>query len=379
MVAALQKKIKTSKMGAETTATLLSEDDVLSEVKEFISTGFPGLDDILGGGWAVGRCSEVYGPEGAGKTALAQMAAKGCQAKGGIVFYLDFENALDPKRMKQLGLDPDLLVYVRPKHMEHAWDLVWEYVDHIKKNPPPAPTLILWDSLAATQTKGEAEEKSTESAHVAEAARILSKGCRRALTAIAQVRAHFMFINQERAKIGSFSPMGTPKGTYGGAAVKYSASQRVRCTRASTIKPSGNSGPAIGYLIKTKVDKNRCAPPHQAAVWVLDFRYGPSPDLTMRQVLMDAARIKSNGKVGRKSGYSLAWGEGPMKDRLKFTKGQWLTLLDADKAFRKDVTREYLEVVRAGGSKAVLEAAEAEALGEVNEDDEYEEIDPVVE
>ena len=359
VVADLKKRVKNR--DTDGTIGLLADDFIMEDVLEFISTGFPGLDDILGGGWAVGRCSEVYGPEGGGKSALSHMATLSCQQAGGVVLFLDGEHSLDPLKIKQLGIIPELLVYARPRHMEMAVDLIFDFLTKLRKQKPAAPALIVLDSIGGTPMKSEVTEASITEAHVAEAARLLSKFCRRVFYESAQARCHVMLINQERSKVGKTFGFGENVQTFGGRAVKFAATQRVRVTRVMQIKANANSGaPSTGYLVKAKTDKNRCAPPHQSAVWVLDFKYGPSPDLTMRQVLMDANMIVASGtRINRRTAYCLKLAGVPVKERAKFTKGQWLTMLE-DAAFREQATTLYLEVVRAGGSLAVLKAAEAE-------------------
>ncbi len=375
IVGALKKKLKKD----DGSVCLLSNDLILSDVKEFIPTGFAGLDDVLGGGWAVGRASEVFGQEASGKTALAQMAVVSCQKAGGECLYLDYEGALDKQRIIQMGIDINRVIYARPKSIEKGWDLIWETIEFLKKHPPKAPFLILWDSIAASTPQAELDEKDSGKAHIGLVARAMSKGCRKMFYEIASVRAHMMWINQERDKVGGFG-FGDDKQTTGGHAVRYAATQRVRNVKVATLKPTSD-GPATGMLIKMITKKNRCAPPGQNAVWVLDFRYGPSPGLTMRQVLMDAGHIKSDGQIGKKTAYVGDWEKDTkVKDRFHFTKGQWMTLLKEDKAFAKTVTAHYLEIVRAGGSRAVLKAAEAEALGvDPHEDHEDDELPPVVE
>ena len=281
-----------------------------------------------------------------------------------MVLFLDGEHSLDPQKITQLGIDPERLIYVRPRHMEKAFDLIFEFLAKLRSSPPPAPCLIVKDSIGGTPMKAEVEEDSTGDAHVGEAARLLSKCCRRLFYEAAQARCHIMLINQERSKIGFKSGFGENVQTFGGRAVKFAATQRVRVTRVMTLKANANQGaPSTGYLVRSKTDKNRCAPPHQSAVWVLDFKYGPSPDLTMRQVLKDANMIVASGeKINRRTAYCLKLAGVPVKERTKFTKGQWLTVVADDPEFRRLATELYLEVVRAGGSLAVLKAAEAEEV-----------------
>ena len=61
-----------------------------------IPTGSLTLDLALGiGGIPRGRITEVYGPEGAGKTTLALSVIAQAQQQGGTGCYIDTEHALD--------------------------------------------------------------------------------------------------------------------------------------------------------------------------------------------------------------------------------------------------------------------------------------------
>ena len=88
MVKAIRKKLGTK---TDSVVSVLGQGlDSLSEVTEWIPSGFPDLDRVLGGGWAVGRASEVYGDEGCGKSALLHKAIRESQRLGGVAALLDF-------------------------------------------------------------------------------------------------------------------------------------------------------------------------------------------------------------------------------------------------------------------------------------------------
>lgn len=344
IVAAIRKKVKGTKIDT------LDRSSALSDVKEWIPSGFAGLDKILGGGWAVGRASEVFGDEGCGKTAIAHRAILGVQSMGGYAVHLDFEAALDEKKILQLGIDPARLIYEIPEHIEQGWDIIWATMEQLREKPPDVPVLIVWDSIGGAVPKAELEEKSSDKAHVGEVARAMSKGCRKMFKAIAEVRAHMMWISQERHKIGGFSPFGPVKETSGGKGPKYAASQRVRLARVKTIKDGKR---ATGYLIKAVTKKNRLAAPEQSMEWVIDFKVGPSPDLTVLHTLLDAGRIRSaSGKL-----IFPPWG----KDK-PFQRSKWLELLQ-DATRRKQAMASYLEVMGAGGPMAVREQDSDDELG----------------
>jgi recombination protein RecA len=332
LVKAAHKKLVALK-GNVANVSILSDDTVLSEVHEFIKTGFDEIDHILGGGFAVGRASEVFGPEGSGKSALAHIALRQNQRDGGTPIYIDFESALDPEKMEQLGINPDRLVYCTPSCIEEAWDLIFTFIEALKNNPPPAPTLIVWDSVAASVPKAELDEKTAAQSHIGLVARSMSRGCRKMFRAIAEVRAHMLWINQERQAIGG-GPFQELE-TFGGKAIKYAASQRVRVSRVETLKVSER---AIGYRIRCTTRKNRCAPPHQKANWILDFRFGPSPELTLFEFLLDKRAIKKAGG----GVYTFAVVEG--EPVMRFGKHQWRHLIIENEEMRKAATKKAKEI-----------------------------------
>lgn len=336
LVLALRRHLKDPEDGS--VCLMTDADGILSDVREFIPSGLTCIDQILGGGWAVGRASEVAGAEGAGKSALTHLALRACQRNGGDALYLDFENALDRPKMLALGIDPDHLLYARPSHIEKAWDLVWETLAYWKNNPPRAPCLIVWDSIAASLPKAELDEASSGDSHVGLVARSMSKGCRRMFLEIARTRAHMMWVNQEREQIGGFSRFGPATTTTGGRAVRYAASQRVRCTVRGQLKASGKTGSAIGMVISAMTRKNRLAPPYQKAEWVIDFRRGPSEEATILRAFLQAKRIHPAGKEGLRVSYLGAW------STVKFTQASWFDCME-DAGFRAGALEAYTKLL----------------------------------
>ncbi len=337
VVQAVRKKLKQKKRD-EGNIRLLSDKGVLSEVKEWIPTGLAHLDLILGGGWAVGRASEVFGPEGSGKSALSHLAIRSCQRAGGMALLLDFEVALDPDKMEQLQIDPKQLIYAMPADIEEGWDIVWATVDQLVVKPPRKPFLIVWDSIAGSVPRAELEEKSSSDAHVALIAKAMSKGCRKMYRKIAKVRAHMMWVNQIRDKFGGRSFLKQTE-TPGGRAVKFAASQRVDCRVIKRRKDAGEDNDPTGYTIKTSTVKSRLFPPHRKVEWVLDFTHGPSPEMTMWHFFMEDRIIKVSGG----GYYTLPWSE------LKIKKREWMDLMQndemrtaAEQAFKAAVELHYM-------------------------------------
>lgn len=346
MIVALRKRL-----GHKTTTTvqLLSDGATTSEVNEWIPSGFKDFDRVLGGGWAVGRCSEVAGDEASGKSALGHTAIRECQRLGGLCLLLDFEMALDKKKIRNVGIDESKLIYISPETMEEGWEIVWSFLASVRQRKLNGPVLIVWDSIAAAIPKAEMEGKMEEHA-VGAHARLMSKACRKASRLVAQSRAHLMWINQYRTKFGGggWHGGGPEKETTGGRAVKFYASQRVACIRIKRLKPNLDKGtPPSGYLIVSRTEKCRLAPPHRETEWILDFKDGPSAPRTTLHLLREAKIVRPRGS-GQASAPWLKKGE---TFRLRAWAERWKEL-----EFRKGAKTALARLVAAGGVAEYLAA-----------------------
>lgn len=358
VVTALRKRL-----GPKTTTKvqLLSDGATTSEVNEWIPTGFPDLDRTLGGGWAVGRCSEVFGDEACGKSALAHVAIRECQKLGGIAFLLDFEQALDKKKIRNVGIDETKLIYSAPETMEEGWELIWTFLASLKGRKFDGPVLIVWDSIAAAIPKAELDGKMEEHA-VGAHARLMSKGCRKASKRVAESRAHLMWVNQYRTKFGGggWHGGGPDKDTTGGRAAKFYASQRLACIRIKRIKPNQEPGtPPSGYLIASVTEKCRLAPPHRKTEWILDFKEGPSGVLTTLHLLREAKLVRPRGS-GKATAPWLPKGE---VFRLRSWSELW-----KEGAFRKGAKKALAGLVTAGGVAEYLGSRKGDADDEAEEE-----------
>lgn len=338
VVTALRKKLSRK---STTAVHLLGDASSASEVKEWIPSGFVDLDRVLGGGWAVGRCSEVFGDEACGKSALAHCAIRECQRLGGIALLLDFEYALDNKKIKNVGLDESKLIYAAPESVEEGWEITWSFLASLKNRKFDGPVLVVWDSIAAASPQAELDGTMGDQA-VGAHARLMSKGCRQASRRVAQARAHMMWINQYRSKIGGGSwHSGPDKETTGGRAPKFYASQRLECIKVKQLRASTEQGsPVTGYLIVSRTLKCRLAPPHRKTDWVLDFTRGPSAADTTLHLLREAGLVRPRG-AGALSAPWLPKGE-------TFKRRRWMELWK-DQAFRRGARKTLAKLVAAGG------------------------------
>jgi recombination protein RecA len=221
---------------------------------EGIKTGSLSLDIALGGnGVPRGRIIEIFGPESSGKTTLALHIAAEAQRSGGIASIIDAEHAFDPTWARKLGVELDSLLVSQPSSGEEAMQITEMLV---KSN---AVDVIIIDSVAALVPKAELEGDIGDS-HIGLQARLMSQAMRKLTGVIAKSKSSVIFINQIREKIGVM--FGSPETTPGGRALKFYSSCRIDVRRIGQLKDGEE---VVGQRVKTKIVKNKVAPPFRVA------------------------------------------------------------------------------------------------------------------
>ena len=238
-----------------------SADQVQIDQFDFISTGIPSLDKMLGGGIIIGGVVEVIGLEASGKSTIAGMVAANAQKRDMPVVYLDTEAATSMARLKTLGVNTETLIYVQPGCLEDVYDTIAQVLtSKIKEKSWDGPALIIWDSLAQIPAKKEIEmeEGDEYTKEMAVRARVNSMGLRKLTIPIQSAQVTLLIVNQLRENVGQ--TFGEKYSSPGGHAPKYAAIQRLRLSATNTVKIDEARG-ITGKRIQAKSIKNKAYTP----------------------------------------------------------------------------------------------------------------------
>ncbi len=273
---------------------------------EIIPTGSLTLDRALGvGGIPRGRVTEIYGPEGSGKTTLCQHIVAEAQKRGGTAAFVDMEHALDPAYAATCGVDVENLLISQPDTGEQALEIAEALIRS------GAVDIVVVDSVAALVPRAEIEGEMGDS-HPGLQARLMSQALRKLSGAVKQSNTALVFTNQLREKIGVM--FGNPETTSGGRALKFYATVRLDVRRISAIKEKGE---VIGNRTRVRVTKNKVAPPFRVAEFDIMYDEGISKAGDVLDMAAEVGVVEKRGSYYYREGESLAQGRENAKQYLR--------------------------------------------------------------
>jgi len=273
---------------------------------EAIPTGSLSLDLALGiGGVPRGRVTEIYGPEGSGKTTVCQHIVAEAQRAGGIEAVIDMEHALDPLYAAMCGVNVEDLYISQPDTGEQALEIAEALVRS------GAVDVIVVDSVAALVPRAEIEGDMGQS-HPGLQARLMSQALRKLSGAIKTSNTAMVFTNQLRHKIGVM--FGSPETTSGGMALKFYSSVRLDIRRIQAIKDGGQ---VTGNRTRVRVKKNKVAPPFRECEFDIMYNEGISKEGDVLDLGVELDIIEKRGSFYSYKDERLAQGRENSKQALR--------------------------------------------------------------
>lgn len=259
----------------------IGENSDDQQITEYISTGFPPLNNIVSGGYKgglpQGRLIEMFGPPSSGKTALATMALIQAQQAGGIAGFMDHERSFDVGMAKNMGLKDEFpyWIYKRPSTWEESNTAMAKAAKAIREAnviAPNAPILFVFDSIASAIPKSMVEKEFDEYSmnDTTALARVTSTTLKSMAAFAEKYNFSVLYLNQVRMKPGVV--YGDPTTTPGGQAMEFYATVRIQLSRKKIMEDRGGGEKVfIAQEITMETVKNKLTRPFQKVVWRMGF------------------------------------------------------------------------------------------------------------
>lgn len=240
---------------------------------EFIPSGCTLLDLVLGGGFPLGRISNIIGNPSTNKTGIGIEAITNFRKKypKGLVWYQDAEAAFDLTYAYKLGLPKDENVFIiKNRDLFKTYEIISEAIDTAKETS--IPSLYVIDTLDAIVPLKE-DGTLAEGYDAAKRAALINSMITNMSTPISEVSMHLMIISQTRENIGVM--FGDKEKVSGGKALGFYASQRLWLKEIKKLKKTIDGVEnTYGVQIEAKTKKCKVGLPFRKCEFPLIFFYG---------------------------------------------------------------------------------------------------------
>jgi recombination protein RecA len=264
-------------------STVISPKGAAAAPPAVIPTGSLALDHALGvGGIPKGRITEVYGPEGVGKTTLALSVLAQAQHSGGTGVFLDTEHALNLAWAATAGVDTKPLLLCRPESGEQALQVASVLI------ASGAVQVVVVDSIAALVPQAELDSQIGQQ-HAGVQANLLSTALRKLAGQLARANTAMVVTNQLRQRAGV---PGTPTYTAGGRALGYYASVRLHLHPPTSVTKHDG---VVGSRIRVQVVKNKLAQPWQTCELEFHGDHGLSAEASLLDLGLQERLLTQRG------------------------------------------------------------------------------------
>ncbi len=251
---------------------------------DFIPSGSTTLDEVLGGGWAIGRISNVVGDRSAGKTLLAIEAVANftMMYPEEPIYYLEAEAAFDQEYAAALGMPVHAVEFVEmfddDGNADNTVEFMFEHLQELIKARASGAMkftkcLYVVDSLDALSDRAEKQRDNDAGSYGMGKQKKLSEMFRRIVAELEKCGITLMVISQIRDKIGV--TFGEKHTRSGGKALDFYASQIIWLSETGKLKRTVRKQERVtGVKVKAKSKKNKVALPFRECEYQIEFGYG---------------------------------------------------------------------------------------------------------
>lgn len=260
--------------------------------ENFISSGCEILNCVLGGGWPLGRISNVVGDKSTGKTLLAieALANFAVQYPDDPTIYCETEAAFDDEYAGALGIDMGKVGRDECETVEELFDKLEDFVSLTMKDRSHG--LYIVDSLDALSDKAEKERAFGDNTYGGTKPKQMGQLFRRLVKPLERSNVHVMIVSQTRDAIGV--TFGKKHTRSGGRALDFYASQILWLAYKGQMKKTVSKiERTIGAEIKARIEKNKVGLPFRECEFEILFGYG------IDDISSNLGFLKSAGQLGR--------------------------------------------------------------------------------
>lgn len=262
---------------------------------QFIPSGCKLLDLVVGGGWPLGRVSNIVGDKSTGKTLLAIEACTNFARTypKGRIWYREAESAFDLDYAAALGMPIDRIKF------RDDIDTVEDFYEDLRIQAKKAvdldvPGLYILDSLDALSDRDEMERDIDKGTFGAKKAKQMSTLFRKLVRRVRTANIHLMIISQVRDNIGI--TFGRKFSRSGGHALDFYASQVVWLAMVEKIhKTKAKQKRTIGVRVRAKCDKNKIGLPFRECDFNIIFGFGVEDYQAGLEWLADVKKLELLG------------------------------------------------------------------------------------
>ena len=270
---------------------------------QFVSSGCALFDEVLGGGYVLGRIVNIVGDKSSGKTLLAIEACANFhrQYPDGVIEYAEAEAAFDQQYAEALGMPIDA---VRFADNVFTVEDFFRDVQRLIKDSNGKPALYILDSLDALSDDAELKREINAGSFGGSKPKKMGELFRRNVQAIESANILIIIISQLRDKIGV--TFGETKTRSGGRALDFYASQIIWLAEISKLKKTINGIERVtGVQIKARCKKNKVGLAYRDCEYPILFGFGVDDLTSCAEWLLTVAPAKLEEIGLSKNGYKV--------------------------------------------------------------------------